>query len=300
MPRLRPSNTFRFGFASLSAIATIACIAAILARKASAGEIFISFDEWGKGYICGTQIGVTPPAVPPCGGPRPGVGLFLRLASGFTADPTPGGGTNVLTYLLPAPMNFGSSFDILLFDAPSSADGDTDQIRILGDRILIYSTQQSTGQVDCTRNPSVDPNNPNLGTGCDGLADVKTLPGFRGGFQDLEFGPDGMLGGPGGMGPVFGEAEIFDIPGIALIFVSDEGTAACGAATPCAPPPNNPFRDITGLNVTPGQVTLGFGANFNPIDTPIPEPRPVSLFFWGAILLAAYHRLRRYSPRKRH
>jgi hypothetical protein len=266
---------------SLFSLAVIIASIFVTQHEASA-NVFISFDEWGKGFICGDAGFITTPLIPPCGvGPQPGVGSFLRLPSGFMADPTSGGGANVLTYLLPMPINFGT-LDIGVLDAPS-ADGDTDLIRVLGDRILIYSKQGLPAMVDCSKNPITDPNNPNLPTGCDGLADVPTIPSSMEAFTVTEIGQT--------TGPAFGFVDFMLGGANGLDFVSDEGSDPC-AAVPCAPPTDNPFRDITGLDAMPGQVTLRYGPNFNPINTPVPEPRFTGLFLAGAVLLAAYHWLR--------
>lgn len=100
---------------------------------AHADTFFISVDEWGKGYVCngdGSSV-----AIPLCFvNPANGLASFARLASGFTNDPTPGGGTHVLTYNLPFDDGV---FDVVMADPAGAGLGDL--LRFRGTQLLFYS-----------------------------------------------------------------------------------------------------------------------------------------------------------------
>jgi hypothetical protein len=249
--------------------------------SAPAAPLFLSVDEWGKGFVCdgGGGLGGAS-AIPLC---QPSAvspfGNFERLASGFSTDPTPGGGAHVLTYILPFTIAT-NAFDVLMMDN-TFVDADADLLRFVGNRLFFYSTQFIAGTGDCSTML------PNMATGCDGVADVIQLPPpVKDLTQIAEGGAPGDADGLYIAGTSLGLAEI--------AFQSDELTQCppnlpnCGPLN-IAPPPNNPYRDITGLNAPNTVVTLPFGFPDNPLDVAsVPEPGSIWLCSIGTLALAAF------------
>jgi hypothetical protein len=243
-------------------------------RPATASAFF-SFDEWGKGFACDDGNGVPTPGINFCSfNPATQMGSFSRIPSGFSSDPTPGGGTHVLTYLLP----FSLGNDDIYLRAPDDT-APTDLIRLIAGSgasttVLFYSLQEFPGTGDCsTMTPPA--------TGCDGVADVPAIPPPRPGL-----GTSFPEGGPEGNndGLFFKGSAPFNL--ITLIAHSDE-LITCPPIPNCgpmniAPPPNNPFRDITGLGAGVVPVVLPAPNAFDPIPGPVPEPGSIWLILLGA------------------
>jgi hypothetical protein len=267
---------------------TLLFVPIILTPGAPAAPLFLSVDEWGKGFVCDGGGGLGGgSAIPLCqpSGVSP-FGTFERLASGFSADPTPGGGTHVLTYILPFTIAT-NTVDVLMIDS-TLVDGDMDLLRFVGNQLFFYSTQFIAGTGDCSTML------PNMATGCDGVADVSQFPPpLRDLTQVVESGAPGDASGLYFANTSLGLAEI--------TFQSDELTRCptnipnCGPLN-VAPPPTDPYRDITGLNAPNTLVTLPFGFPNNPLDVAsAPEPGSIWLFSIGALALAlaAFRRIKK-------
>jgi hypothetical protein len=249
----------------------------VFSSPARSSPLFISVDEWGKGVACNSTTATV--NIPLCNLVG-GVGTFARLPSGFMDDPTPGGGTHVLTYLLPAEYAApADSFDVLMPDL-GMLDGDADLLRFIGHTLLFYSTQSGISTVDCSVTPFV------MNSGCDGLADKKVLPPIL----PLNFVIPSLppLGDESGLFISGTNTNLFEFN-----FQSDELTACtvpnCGPLN-IAPPSNNPLRDITGLpgpngGQPFGRLNLGVGGNSNNPFTQVPEPPQAWVVGCGLLLL---------------
>lgn len=248
-----------------------ACSMLVFASTALADPFFVNVNEWGLGFICDGDLGThtgPPSSIPACSLTSPG----QRLPSGFTSDPFPGGGSRVLTYRLPFTV---PAFDVLLNDLPGPPGQPPDfqdLIRFNGnDLLLFYSIQDITGTGDCSRNIPI-------ATGCDGLADVPVLPVP----QTLPPIPPSLVPIPN----FFVVAEIGTEGNNSGLFITSNGAgtltefefhsdvcspplnSVIGCLVAIGPPPDNPFRDITGLE-------------------PVPEPSTIWLLLFGVPVLWA-------------
>jgi hypothetical protein len=259
-----------------AAMFVVACF--FVAPFATANPLFISVTEWGAGYVC--DAGGSSITIPLCS-VKNGVGTFARLPSGFMTDPTPGGGTNVLTYLLP--VDFGT-FDVTMIES-ANGDNGSDLLRFIGNLLFFYSTQALTGTGNCATGLP-------LATGCDGVADVKAIPVGAPGSTIVEI--HGQVPGSSGLA---GQGLFTFLPIAEFNFVSDQLNACpvkvpnCGPLN-IAPPADDPYKFITGLTPQPGFVQLAVGQNFNPVGSLVPEPGSVWLILTGMGTMAAGRRWR--------
>lgn len=238
--------------------------------SAMADTLFFSFDEWGKGFLCnGTGSSAM---IPGCSGsPTTHLGSFARIPSGFTSDPTPGGGGHVMTFRLPFDIG---DVDVFLRATDESIPGDL--IRVTGNTVFFYSLQEQIGTGDCsTMTPPA--------TDCDGVADVHALPSGRPEFTTMTMSESAFEGSNHGLfflGNSNGDLVTF-IPH------SDE-LPACPPIPNCgpfniAPPRDNPFRDVTGLPGAIALVRLPTDNQFDPI-AEVPEPGSIWLLLAGCTL----------------
>jgi hypothetical protein len=98
-----------------------------------------------------------------------------------------------------------------------------------------------------------------------------------------------------------GDASIlYEVTGFTFIFVSDEltscmGIPGCGPEN-IAPPPNNPYRDLIGLDAG-GQIQpLLVGDNVDPLDV-TPEPSTFGVMLGAVMIIWLAHRHRRRAAR---
>jgi hypothetical protein len=234
--------------------------------------------------------------IPHCGiNPGTDTGTFARLPSGFSADPTPGGGAKVLTYILPFTIS-NTTNDVLMSGTIfADPDGDFDLLRFVGNRLFFYSAQSVTGTGSCATGL------PNNATGCDGVADVaqEPFPPQKSTLVVQEFGEPGNTEGLYGTSSTLGVVE--------FAFQSDEVTK-CPANVPncgpmnIAPPPDDPYRDITGLTAPMMLVNIPLPGG-DPFDPFVLTPEPASIWLLpvgAAILLLLRRRLTRPLSRGRH
>ena len=263
----------------ISPLLGMAAFTLIFAPLASA-DVLVAVDEWGKGFACTYTTGLA--GYPACAyDPAAGVATFLRLGSGLATDPITGF-TNVLTYYLPGLPDLTPLGSL---SSPDAQDGgnDGDFIDFVGSNIFFYSRQDPAGTGSCATQL------PNIATGCDGVADVPTLPSGASHLVN-EVGSDAR-----------GDASIlYEVTGFTFIFVSDEltscmGIPGCGPEN-IAPPPNNPYRDLIGLDAG-GQIQpLLVGDNVDPLDV-TPEPSTFGVMLGAVMIIWLAHRHRRRAAR---
>lgn len=250
MKRLRFAGllqTFLFGLLG------VILAAGLLVPTASAN--FVVFDEWGKGYACNDGVGNLP-GYPNCAyNSSTHTATFKRLGSGLSTDPNTGF-TNVLTYNVPG-ANFSGSGTVTSIEMSGDGFLDGDAVTFSGSKIYVYSRQNLLGTGSCATGL------PNKATGCDGIADVPTLPVLVGALRVPEVG-------------VPGNNEL--IWGVEFDFQSDE-------MLQFVPPATNPYRDLIGLNAGGQIVHLPVGAHLNPFL--VPEPPSFWLALGAGICFAA-------------
>src|SRR5262249_52103746 len=125
---------------AISLLTGIVLLATVFTPYVSA-DVFVVFDEWGKGYAC--TIGSGAPGYPGCvASLNPSTPNFLRLASGLSTDPNTGF-TNVLTYTLPG-FNLTPVGPVILPN-PGFGSDFGDALSFSGSQIFLYSNQDILG-----------------------------------------------------------------------------------------------------------------------------------------------------------
>ena len=255
----------RFRISTKAFLALVGIMFAISTfAPAASASVFVVMDEWGKGYACNLGVGLA--GYPLCAfNPATHRATFKRLGSGFTTDPNTGF-TKVLTYNL---AGFPSLLQTPVITSEKSGDEllDGDLATFFGSKIYFYSHQSFPATGSCATGL------PNHATGCDGAADVPTLPVVVGPAVADEVGVPGN------------NEFIYSIGGVEFDFQSDELPSF-------APPPSNPYRDIIGINGGGQNVRLLVGPGLNPF---MATPEPPSLWLTlgaGGLLAARAARLR--------
>ena len=174
-----------------------------------------------------------------------------------------------------------------MVDDPITGDGDSDLLRFIGNQLIFYP-QQAVGGTGtfATGWPLV--------TGCDGLADVQTMPTAAPGSTVIQEIQSRNLAGAGSTGAGL---YVGDVPQAEFNFISDQPVACptlipnCGPMN-IAPPPNDPYKFLDPAPAA-GFVLLPAGPNFDPFLITTPEPATGWFMSTGlAGLVAVWYRRR--------